>query len=122
MAKIKSYTDLEQSKKLAEILPLESADMEWINGDGLGEPFPFVGRTNDDEGLPCWSLVALFNALPIFDNRSPVLSKTFDRKYKVVYAVYHSTAYEKVVYTENFDNPIDACVAMIECLHELNLL
>lgn len=26
---MKSYTDLEQSKKLAEILPLESADMYW---------------------------------------------------------------------------------------------
>ena len=26
---IKSYTDLEQSKKLAKILPLESADMWW---------------------------------------------------------------------------------------------
>lgn len=27
--KIKSYTDIEQSKKLAKILPLESADMYW---------------------------------------------------------------------------------------------
>lgn len=27
MATIKAYTDLEQSKKLAEILPVESADM-----------------------------------------------------------------------------------------------
>ena len=27
MTTIKSYTDLQQSKKLAEILPLESADM-----------------------------------------------------------------------------------------------
>jgi hypothetical protein len=27
MATIKSYTDIEQSKKLAEILPIESADM-----------------------------------------------------------------------------------------------
>ena len=29
MATIKSFTDLEQSKKLAEILPLETADMCW---------------------------------------------------------------------------------------------
>lgn len=36
MATIKSYTDLEQSKKLAEILPLESADMkeEWRDIEG----------------------------------------------------------------------------------------
>lgn len=36
MATIKAYTDLEQSKKLVEILPIESADMYWrslnING------------------------------------------------------------------------------------------
>ena len=29
MATIKSYTDIEQSRKLAKILPLESADMYW---------------------------------------------------------------------------------------------
>ena len=29
MATIKSHTSLEQSRKLAEILPLESADMTW---------------------------------------------------------------------------------------------
>lgn len=27
---MKGYTDIEQSKKLAEILPVESADMEYI--------------------------------------------------------------------------------------------
>ena len=31
MATIKSYTDIEQSKKLAEILPLESADWTILN-------------------------------------------------------------------------------------------
>ena len=40
---MKSYTDLEQSKKLAEILPVESADMTWeqvdlITGDREWEP------------------------------------------------------------------------------------
>lgn len=32
---MKAYTDLEQSKKLAEILPIESADMYYytVNGD-----------------------------------------------------------------------------------------
>ena len=36
MATIKSYTDIEQSRKLAEILPLESADMreEWRDIEG----------------------------------------------------------------------------------------
>lgn len=44
---MKTYTNIEQSKKLAEILPVESADMCF----------------NDNE--PCWSLAALLNALPI---------------------------------------------------------
>ena len=43
---MKSYTDLNQSKKLAEILPIESADMCF----------------NDNE--PCWSLAALLDILP----------------------------------------------------------
>ena len=30
MATFKSYTDIEQAKKLAEILPLESADMYYM--------------------------------------------------------------------------------------------
>ncbi len=34
MATIKAYTDLKQSKKLAEILPIESADMEYKLGSG----------------------------------------------------------------------------------------
>ena len=29
---MKTYTDLEQSKKLTEILPFERADMYWKNG------------------------------------------------------------------------------------------
>ena len=72
MATIKSYTDLEQSKKLAKILPLESADMFYIAGKG--EPI-FIGNKTvayeDDDydalGGPdvlCWSLAALLDVLP----------------------------------------------------------
>lgn len=40
---IKAHTNIEQSKKLAEVLPLESADMTWeqvdlITGDTEWEP------------------------------------------------------------------------------------
>lgn len=37
----KSYTDLEQSQKLAEFLPLESADMNYFNWDNTTDK-PFV--------------------------------------------------------------------------------
>ena len=60
MTIIKSYTDLQQSKKLAEILPKESADMSWVS-NGLGKPFartiPIKG--DPEELCACWSLAAL---------------------------------------------------------------
>ena len=65
MATIKSHTDIEQSKKLAEILPLESADM-CINSTNpymiFTEIRPIEGF--DEEHDPCWSLAALMNMLP----------------------------------------------------------
>ena len=44
---MKNYTDINQSKKLAEILPLESADMTWEQvADSLEQSFvwkPTIG-------------------------------------------------------------------------------
>lgn len=60
---MKSYTDLQQSKKLAEILPLKSADMYYWCGEDLR-----VGgykAIDIDYDIPCWSLAALLNVLPI---------------------------------------------------------
>lgn len=63
---MKSYTDLEQSKKLAEFLPLESADM-WYHGHYSpweserkydNEPCSFHS-TSPNWDKPCWSLAAL---------------------------------------------------------------
>ena len=120
METIKSYTDLEQSKKLAEILPLESADMYYREWKRMTEyiRIAHVGSA-DEKDLPCWSLAALLYALPILDNRSPVIPKTFDGKYRVTY---HSTAYEKAIITSDYDNPVDACYEMIMKLHELKML
>ena len=65
---MKSYTDLEQSKKLAEVLPLESADM-WYQHTGISIKdgaekqiyFPMVIRDSEsDEDIPCWSMGRLW--------------------------------------------------------------
>lgn len=59
---IKSYTDLEQSKKLAEILSLESADMYWSFGN-----IKFMDNDYDSnvvQHIPCWSLTALLKLIP----------------------------------------------------------
>lgn len=66
---MKSYTDIEQSKKLAEILPLDSADMHWCLShfspkDDIEkyEEFPVFGYSK--EFRPCWSLATLLGILP----------------------------------------------------------
>jgi len=74
---MKSYTDLEQSKKLAEFLPIESADMEYLaikeNGKLVGG-VPFVKDDSEVENsayshtydrIACWSLAALLQVLPL---------------------------------------------------------
>ena len=112
MATIKSYTNLQQSKKLAEILPLESADMSWVS-NGLGKPFartiPIKG--DPEELYACWSFTALLNALPngiVMNKDSQNGRYHFSSKYIGTYV----TA----------DNPVDACYKLILKLNELNLL
>lgn len=116
MATIKLYTDLEQSKKLAEILPNESADMAWYpsyakNGYSIrmlndSYPLDIIGGEHDE--IPAWSLAALLNVLP-----SATLDSSDDHYYRV-----HCMGR----YTEWYDNAIDACYEMILKLHELKNL
>lgn len=85
MATIKSYTDISQSKKLAEFLPLESADMEYLTIKETGALVAIVPFVKDDSEVKdsaysytydrifCWSLAALLEVLPLgiydeFDN------------------------------------------------------
>lgn len=94
---MKAYTDIEKSKKLAEILPVESADMYY-------HPYP------------CWSLAALLDVLPF-----PQLSKDNLGSGKIGWMV--SVFPDNCRYDSCWHNePIDACVEMIIKMHELNLL
>ena len=70
MTTIKSYTDIEQSKKLAEILPLESADMYYMETSPNNYTVGILQRLERDmlhnqaeyyKMFPCWSLTALLN-------------------------------------------------------------
>ena len=68
MATIKSYTDIEQSKKLAEILPLESSDGYWdFQIDGYKLIADELGYYKNDSEIPCWSLAALLKLIPNFN-------------------------------------------------------
>ena len=118
---MKVYTDLEQSKKLAEILPIESADMYYSDNEYPKQITKYIityanvlyGSYNIQffnicEYVPCWSLAALLNVLP-----SSTLDSSDNHRYRF-------RCMER--YTEWYDNAIDACVAMIERLHELKML
>lgn len=100
---MKSYTNLKQSKKLAKILPIESADMCF----------------NDNE--PCWSLAALLNILPhcIDDRYCLVSGKLSDNK--GWYVMYDDFDHFTRFYVKHSDL-IDACVEMILKLHEQKLI
>lgn len=101
---MKSYTDIEQSKKLAEILPIESAGHHYVRkvcdyrGNAVdGEwSFPKYGNINSEyanyivqnftsyEKIPCWSLAVLLDVLPneiITDNRFECHYQIDIRKY-----------------------------------------
>ena len=128
MATIKSYTDIEQSKALSEILPLEIADMRYIpimdidsmsNSGFLETPeyYPYSDTINwPADYLPCWSLAALLGVLPEGTRllKSTNISSINDIKY-------HCDCLKGNI-NSWFDNPIDACVAMIEHLHKLKML
>ena len=106
MATIKSYTDIEQSNELVEILPIESADMFYRdNGIDVKLMWEHIAQKVTN---PCWSLTALLNALP-----SATLDSSDDHHFRI-----HCMKR----YTEWYDNAIDACYEMIIRLNELKLL
>ena len=118
MAAIKSYTDMKQSKKLAEILPLESADMYWFMDDTeTPKIYPKDMMKNSvSVTLPCWSLTAL---LEILDYPQLSRDKLGSGKVGWMVSVYpNDCRYNSCLH----DNPVDACVEMILKLNELNLL
>jgi len=125
---MKSFTDIEQSKKLAKILPIESADMHYVRKvcDFRGRPVdgkwsePKYGNTNSDyanyivqnftqyDKLPCWSLAALLTVYPM------VVGRDMD-----MYCCWQNS---KNLHSRHYDNPIDACVEMIVKLKEKGLI
>lgn len=104
---MKSYTDIEESKKLAEILPIETADMFWADGER-----PAVWNNKDisldDTDIPAWSLAALLDVYPM------VVGKDLD-----MYCCWQNS---KNLCSKHYDNPVDAVVELIFKLHEEKLL
>lgn len=127
MATIKSFTDLSQSKILSKILPLDSADMFWLVVGNtprvhvLTEP---LSNYSYWENYPCWSLASLLGILPdeIIDDGDVYRNMFFHLKGRYIIQYPRLTTLWPSLLSVEADNPIDACVAMIEKLNELNLL
>lgn len=128
---MKSYTDIEQSKKLAEILPLESADMYFHNRYDIPDnyPLPIEWKRNNpllSQEIPCWSLAALYDILPNNKKETTTLSRGGWKIEPIEYLDNWWCEYEDENHTKDFtvtaDNAIDACVEMIIKLHEQKLL
>lgn len=115
---IKSYTDLEQSEKLAEILPLESADMMYVYDRHLDKLYgdtPYVITykvVNEDVDFPCWSLTALLGLLSF-----PALR--YDIENGEGGWIVGCEKNDKMYLSHYRDNPVDTCYEMIIHLHEL---
>ena len=131
---MKSFTDIPQSEKLAEILPIKSADMMYkqilpksdrINHvPEIGNPLKSLEWYNkgntyagqkalsiEEYCIPCWSLAALLSVIP------EVSLNTFkDGKWNAMVQ-----RGDKMIY-EDKDNPVDACYEMIFKLKENGLL
>lgn len=102
---MKGYTDMNQSKLLADILPKESADMSWVpiydENHMMSDhrvdllPFRLCGI-----GVPCWSLSALLAQMPCSE-----LVSSQDNKYRVFW---------KDKFSEWYESAVDACIELIE--------
>ena len=133
---MKTYTDLEQSKRISEILPLESADMGWnvfVDDSTRCLPIDDWDLNKDGSGnvkfYHAWSLTALLDVMP--KDKSIECSISFGyyngkgeyiEKWLCAFEKEGETTDDYIIETIDGNNPVDACVAMIERLHELNLL
>lgn len=134
---MKSYTDLEQSEKLAGILPITTIDFAWnIFSDGstrllrMDDWEVFENAKSDVEIVPCWSLAALLGVLPIVytNNKKeicgPLHIDITDSENP--FALWYVNPLHKgsivELKTNEYDNLLDACVEMILKLKENNIL
>ncbi len=124
---MKSYTDLDQSNVLAEILPVESADSYYSWHDehyyivDKDCPYPYSLK----EKIPCWSLATLLNAIPqeIFDGEYIInITEGRDNRWVLTYDHYENRNHSFYGLSTGADNLIDACYDMIIRLHERKLL
>lgn len=140
---MKSYTDIEQSKRLAEILSLESADSHYVRNthDFMGNPIdgkwshPKYGNTNSKyahyvvqnfsnyEIIPCWSLAALLKVIPKHIKDYNVFRIDIgDESFVIWYDEIGYGVNRELPNIETKEDVIDACYELVLELHKRELL
>lgn len=132
---MKTYTDMEQSKKLVEILPIESADMayyawcilknsEYVVSPLQGSTIEDLQETYGNQVIPCWSLTALLDVLPVScdDGQHCLALINPNPKDKTEWLCAYEDDNGNLMMECYADNPIDACYEMILKLHERKML
>jgi hypothetical protein len=111
------YTNLEQSIKLAEILPLDSADYYYGNGnESTLVKHEWSEIDHDEDDIPCWSLGKLLDLIQV--------------DYKIEKFMLDQTGiflYEFLMEDEDYrtfcqEELIDACIEFILELKKRDLL
>lgn len=135
---MKSYTDLEQSKKLAKILPLETADMfyneeqdETHPKDIVDTKYPMIIREGqkyhlEEYGIPCWSLAALLDQLEdVICDEDGNEYELVIKKEGVQYDIYYLNIWgeqDNIELDRFYDDLIDCCYEMVIKLKEKDLI
>lgn len=122
---MKSYTDIEQSKKLVELgIDVNTADMwyppslieygvvnKWWKNPTIIEDIEH-SKLKKEYHVPCWSLAGLLNILP----HPGCFQETSSHWFCDCFAK------DGCYYEAEASNPVDACVEMVLRLHEQNIL
>ena len=133
---IKTYTDFNQSERLAGILPVYSADLIYhkykgkhINDDlklstvlSAGDRYYWIDIKDEvefDGDVPCWTFAALYGMFPQIQGYYPrIISSRYEKKYQMSYPYMENL----VLCSDEYDNLIDAEVDLILKLKERDLL
>ena len=127
---MKAFTDIEQSKKLAEILPIESADGFYeAQHNHLTDKWEYILFTDnkwasEEVVIPCWSLAALLDYLAKKDCFPEV---TYTGTCYLMDVNFYDDEEGKLLHPIHFirtegKSLVDAGVEMILKLHEQKLI
>lgn len=117
---MKAFTDINQSKKLAEILPIDSADM-YYPYDLDANKLLSIPIVKDDYSMPCihcWSLAALLEILRKKDRFPEINEKAKD---DFILKTYIWDGKTSIQFSEG-DTLVDACYELILKLYKHKLL